>query len=201
VNDVVMLTVASVALAVVFAGLELVVRRASVGSEGTRRIAHVAACAYSVWIHSFLSTGQFIAVAGSFVALMAGSKLLHVLRSIHGTRRRTWGEVYMPLGLLVGAAIAGGNTGAFVAAAVILGVADVAAGLVGDARGSESKTWWGTAAFAFVAIVVLIALGRGVLLGVVLGVALALVERVSPWGTDNVTIPVAAAAAIVALEA
>ena len=200
-NDVVMLTVASVALAVVFAGLELVVRRASVGSEGTRRIAHVAACAYSVWIHSFLSTGQFIAVAGSFVALMAGSKLLHVLRSIHGTRRRTWGEVYMPLGLLVGAAIAGGNTGAFVAAAVILGVADVAAGLVGDARGSESKTWWGTAAFAFVAIVVLIALGRGVLLGVVLGVALALVERVSPWGTDNVTIPVAAAAAIVALEA
>ena len=144
-NDVVMLTVASVALAVVFGGLELAVRRASVGSEGTRRIAHVAACAYSVWIHSFLSTGQFIAVAGSFVALMAGSKLLHVLRSIHGTRRRTWGEVYMPLGLLVGAAIAGGNTGAFVAAAVILGVADVAAGLVGDARGTEDHPGWGPA--------------------------------------------------------
>ena len=200
-NDAVMLTVASVSLAVVFGGLELAVRRASAGSEATRRVAHVAACAYSVWIHSFLSTAQFIAVAGSFVALMAGSKLLHVLRSIHGTRRRTWGEVYMPLGLLVGAAIAGDNSRAFVAAAVILGVADVAAGLVGDARGSESKTWWGTAAFAFVAIVVLIALGRGVLRSVVLGVALALVERVSPWGTDNVTIPVAAAAALVALEA
>lgn len=200
-NDAVMLTVASVSLAAVFGGLELAVRRASAGSEATRRVAHVAACAYSVWIHSFLSTGQFIAVAGSFVALMTGSKLLHVLRSIHGTRRRTWGEVYMPLGLLAGAAIAGDNARAFVAAAVILGVADVAAGLVGDARGSESKTWWGTAAFAFVAIVVLIALGRGLLRSVVLGVALALVERVSPWGTDNVTIPVAAAAALVAFEA
>jgi len=201
VNDAVMLTVASVALAVVFGGLELLVRRASVGSEGTRRVAHVAASAYAVWIHSFLSTAEFIAVAGSFVVLMASSKLLHVLRSIHSTRRRTWGEVYMPLGLLLGAAIAGGNTRAFVAAAVILGVADVAAGLVGDARGSESKTWLGTGAFAVVAIVVLLVLGRGALRSVVLGVGLALVERVSPWGTDNVTIPVATAAALVALVA
>ena len=107
----------------------------------------------------------------------------------------------MPLGLLLGAVIAGGNEVAFVAAAVILGLADVAAGLVGDARGSETKTWLGTAAFAAVAMVVLMVLGKGALRSVALGVALALVERVSPWGTDNVTIPVAAAAALVALEA
>ncbi len=196
-----MFAVASTALLLAFGILELLVRRGTVGSEGTRRVAHVSACAYAVWIHSFLSVGQFIAVAASFVLLMAASKVLHVLSSIHGTRRKTWGEVYMPLGLLLGAVIAGGNSRAFVAAAVILGVADVAAGLVGDARGSESKTWGGTAAFAIVAIVVLIMLGRGLLRSIALGVALALVERVSPWGTDNVTIPVATAAALVALEA
>lgn len=200
-SDLVAFAVASAALATVFGSLELLVRRALAGSEGTRRVAHVAACGYAVWIHSFLSMGEFVAVAGSFVALMVGSKLLHVLSSIHGTRRRTWGEVYMPLGLLLGAVIAGENARAFVAAAVILGVADVAAGLVGDARGAESKTSWGTAAFAAVAILVLFALGRGALRSVALGVALALVERVSPWGTDNVTIPVAAAVALVAFEA
>lgn len=200
-NDIAAFAVASAVLVAVFGGLELLVRRARVGSEGTRRVAHVAACAYSVWIHSFLSTAEFVVVAGAFVAIMAGSKLLHVLSSIHGTRRRTWGEVYMPLGLLLAAAISGGNSRAFVAAAVVLGLADVAAGLAGDARGSESKTWLGTAAFAVVAIVALLVLGRGFVRGVGLGVALALVERVSPWGTDNVTIPAAAAAALVALEA
>lgn len=200
-NDLLMFAVASAVLALVFGTLEVLVRRGTVGSEGTRRVAHVAACGYAVWIHSFLSEGKFIAVAGSFVVLMAGSKLLHVLSSIHDTRRRTWGEVYMPLGLLLGAVIAGDNARAFVAAAVILGIADVAAGLVGDARGSESKTWGGTAVFAVVAIVVLVLLGRGVLRSVALGVGLALVERFSPWGTDNVTIPVAASAALEALEA
>ncbi len=190
----------TLALGAVFGLLEWRVRAGALQSENGRRVSHVAACAYAIGIHAVLPLWGFVAVAGTFVVLMTVSKLMRLLRSIHDTRRTTWGEVYMPLGLGVAALITGDNQQAFIAAVAVLGLADVAAGLVGDARGSLTKTWGGTLAFVIVAAVVLWATRYGVAVGAVGAVVLAAVERFSPHGLDNLTIPAVCAAALMALE-
>src|SRR6188768_3894576 len=86
-------------LGLVFGTLEALVRTGRLGSETARRISHVAACLYAMGVHSVLTMWWFVAVAGIFVVLMAVSKVLRILRSIHDTKRHTWGEVYLPLGL------------------------------------------------------------------------------------------------------
>lgn len=187
-------------LGAVFGTLEWLVRAGRLQSENGRRIAHVAACAYGIGIHAVLPLWGFVAVAGTFVVLMTVSKLLMVLRSIHQTRRSTWGEVYMPLGLGLAAIIAGDDQRVFVIAAVVLGLADVAAGLVGDKKSSLRKTWAGSAAFVVVALAILLAARTGIGLSVLGAVVLAAIERLSPRGLDNLTIPVAAAALLVTLE-
>ncbi len=190
----------TVALGAVFGLLEWRVRAGGLQPENGRRMSHVAACAYAIGIHAVLPLWGFVAVAGTFVALMTASKLMRLLRSIHETRRSTWGEVYMPLGLGLAALIAGESQQAFIAAAAVLGLADVAAGLVGDARGSLSKTWGGSLAFVVVAAAVLMATRYGIAVSAIGAVVLAAVERLSSRGLDNLTIPVVCAAALVALE-
>ncbi len=199
-SDISWFVVFTLGLGAVFGTLEALVRTGRLGSENGRRISHVAACLYGIGIHAVLSMWWFVVVAGTFVVLMAVSKVLRILRSIHDTKRSTWGEVYMPLGLGLAAIVADTDQRAFVVAAAILGLADVAAGLVGDRQGSDGKTWGGTVAFALVALVVLLAARSGIALSLVGAAFLAAVERISLRGLDNLTIPVVAAAMLVALE-
>jgi dolichol kinase len=190
----------TVGLGVVFGTLEALVRTGRMGSENGRRISHVTACLYGIGIHAVLSMWWFVVVAGTFVVLMAVSKVLRILRSIHDTKRDTWGEVYMPLGLGLAAIVADTDQRVFIVAAAILGLADVAAGLVGDRKGSDSKTWAGSVAFVVVALAIFVAARTGLVLSVVGALFLAAVERISLRGLDNVTIPVVAAALLVAFE-
>ncbi len=187
-------------LGLVFATCEVLVRRGSLGSEWGRRVAHVAACLYAIGIYSVLTHWWFVGVAATFTVLMVASKILNVLRHIHDTRRTTWGEVYLPLGLGLTAVIAGENVRAFVIAAAVLGLADVAAGLVGDVRNSLVKTWGGTAVFALVALAVFVVARAGLPLSLGAAVLLAGVERISPRGLDNLTIPLVAAVLVLTLE-
>lgn len=187
-------------LGLVFGVLEVLVRRSRLDSEWGRRVAHVAACLYAIGIHSVLTQWWFVGVAATFTMLMVASKILNVLRHIHGTRRATWGEVYLPLGLGLTAVITGEDVRAFVIAAAVLGLADVAAGLVGDFRNSLVKTWGGTAAFALVALAVFLAARASLPLSLGAAVLLAGVERVSPRGLDNLTTPLVAAVLVLTLE-
>lgn len=199
-NPALIVTLATVGLGAVFVTFEFLVRRGNAPSEITRRGAHVAACGYAVGIHAVLEVWVFVVIALTFVVLMTGSKLLRVLRSIHDTRRITWGEAYLPAGLAAAALICGDDTQAFIASAVIVGLADPAAGLTGQLRGSPRKTHAGTVAFMIVALAVCLVTRYGVVLSVVAAVTLATVERVSSRGSDNLTVAVAAALMLTALE-
>lgn len=196
----IIVTLATLGLSAVFLTLEFLVRRGLASPELTRRGAHVAACGYGIGIHSVLETWVFVVIAVSFVALMTASKVLRVLRSIHDTRRITWGEAYLPAGLAAAALISGDDGRAFVVSAVILGLGDPAAGLAGHVRGAMRKTHLGTAVFAVVALAVCLCARYGLVLSLVAAVTLAAVERVSGRGSDNLTIPMAAALMLVALE-
>lgn len=191
--------VATVALLAAFALLEFVVRRRGANTELTRRAAHVAACLFALAVHPLMPVWLFVTLALGFSGLMLLSRRFQVFTSIHRVRRRSLGDVYLPLGLAIGAAIAGERADIFIAAALVLGIGDVAAGLTGDLLRSPSKTWWGTVVFGVVSIVVVVSCGFGIVPALAVAVVASATERFSPRGTDNLTIPLVAAGLLLLL--
>jgi len=190
---------ATVGLAASFVVLERLVRTRNVPTEITRRVAHVLACLFALLVHAVLPFWLFIVCSVVFAALMWLSRHFHVFTSIHKVRRRSLGDVYLPLGIGVAALLGGSDAAVFVAAVLILGLADVAAGLVGDYLRSSRKTWWGSGAFLGVSVIVLALCGFGLVPVIVVALLATATERYSPLGTDNISIPLVAAALLAVL--
>jgi phytol kinase len=172
--------------------LELAVRRTALAAETARRIAHVVACLYGLFSHSVLPLGLFVAACSVFVLALAASRRLSVLRAVHTTRRRSLGEVYLPVGIIIAALAAvpaRDDDRVFLATILVLALADVAAGLTGDVLRSVSKTWRGSFAFLVVALVVTLSCGFPPVLCGVVAIAATATERISSRGTDNLTVP------------
>jgi len=190
---------ATVGLAASFVVLERLVRTRNVPTEITRRVAHVLACLFALLVHAVLPFWLFIVCSVVFAALMWLSRHFHVFTAIHKVRRRSLGDVYLPLGIGVAALLGGSDAAVFVAAVLILGLADVAAGLVGDYLRSSRKTWWGSGAFLGVSVIVLALCGFGLVPVIVVALLATATERYSPLGTDNISIPLVAAALLAVL--
>jgi phytol kinase len=190
---------ATVALAASFVVLERLVRTKNVPTEITRRVAHVLACLFALLVHAVLPIWTFLVCSIAFAALIWVSRHFHVFTSIHKVRRRSLGDVYLPLGIGIAALLALDDAAVFVAAVLVLGLADVAAGLVGDYLRSTRKTWWGSGVFLAVSIVVLAFCGLGPLAVLVVAVLATATERYSPLGTDNLSIPLVVAGVLLLL--
>ncbi|PPF62016.1 hypothetical protein C5E11_12495 [Clavibacter michiganensis] len=190
---------ATVGLAASFVVLERLVRTRNVPTEITRRVAHVLACLFALLVHVVLPFWLFIVCSVVFAALMWLSRHFHVFTSIHKVRRRSLGDVYLPLGIGVAALLGGSDAAVFVAAVLILGLADVAAGLVGDYLRSSRKTWWGSGAFLGVSVIVLALCGFGLVSVIVVALLATATERYSPLGIDNISIPLVVAALLAVL--
>jgi dolichol kinase len=125
----------------------------------------------------------------------------HLLGSVHGIHRVTVGALVFPIGLLLAVIFGWSHPGAIAYAALVLGAADPAAGLVGNRlKGfgwpviGGRKTLAGTLAFAMVTVAIGLLMGVGVgdvrLLAVFGSAAvLASIEGSLGYGLDNVPVP------------
>lgn len=138
------------------------------------------------------------------VLLAQEYRIFHQLRQIN---RKTWGEFFFPLGVIVLSVIAP-PIWVFVAALMLLGLADGAAAIVGTRLKTKAykifdqkKTVGGSLAFFVVSTIVMLVVVWSVpnnveanqILLVVLGVSIlaTIVENFSPYGSDNLTVPMA----------
>jgi phytol kinase len=212
--DVTIFLLSLVAFALVLGTAEVLHRRVGVSSEDTRRVAHIGSAVIAAAL-PFVMGWTAIALLGlTLTGVMVLSKRRHLLRGVHDVARRTWGEVFFPAGLTVLAA-ARPPRALYVYGALVMGVSDGLAGLVGQhlghhpySVGATTKSYEGSAAFFASSLV----LGLAVLalsgwdpwhLLIATGVAalLTLLEAVLPFGLDNLVLPGAAAVTLWALEA
>ena len=175
--------------------------RRGLGPETTRQIAHVAGAASVAVLPLFLRLSELIVLAAFFTAVLAWTRARHLLDSVHGIQRVTVGALVFPAGLLLAVMLGWNHPGAIAYAALVLGVADPAAALVGKRAEGVSwsvfgghKTLAGSLAFAAVAVGVglLMRLATGdVRIPAVVGAALvlALVEGSLGYGLDNLPVP------------
>lgn len=198
-NPLIVMALVTILLLAGFAGFELLVRRRGASSEVTRRIIHVIAAAYGIFVFVEVPRWGFFATCAAFAIALTLSARYGILTSIHNTRRRSFGEVYLPLGLAGAGLIARDDTRIYVAAVLIMGLADVGAGITGDVMRATSKTWAGSVVFLVVAAVVLVACGYPAVIVATVALATAVVERSSFLGADNLTVPIVAAGLLLVL--
>ena len=193
------LTVLVIALYVIFyICLEHFKRRANLESLQTRRLAHIISGLGAVGLFFLLETSEYVIVLSFFTLFFAFSLRHRIFSSIHLQERKTLGEVVYPMGLLVALEVAAGDPLIFVGSTLVMSLADPLASYVGGRTKQVGKTNNGSLAFFLCALIVL---GLNYLvfrevaatlvfakLFVIAGGA-TLVERVSPYGLDNLTVP------------
>ena len=174
-------------------------------SETTRKLVHIATGVYVAFWPLFLSFAQIQLLSLVLCTVVFASKKFHVFRSIHSVRRKTYGEILFPLGIFVAATFASSGW-IYMAAVLHLSVADGLAGLIGTRYlkrskyviAGNTKTIVGTAVFFAVSLGILASImladpaayGNHVMLVLaVLPMVTTLLENISPYGTDNLSVP------------
>lgn len=189
---------AALLLSAAFLGIlavpEVLVRRGKLSTDISRRLAHILSGLFAVVMWGLFSPFVFLVCLLLLLAVITLSYTKNVLRSVHNVKRKTKGEIYLPLGILVAFIVADGNPAIFIPAVLIMTFADTAAGVASDIRrlGRPSKT--GSMLFFGIAFVILMYFTAiSVVGGIVIASILTITEKVSPFGSDNLAVPLAAA--------
>ena len=176
-----------------------------INNEAARKLVHFAhafvVAGWPVFIgYWFVILGELLFLGA--VLLAQEYRLFHSLRQIG---RKTWGEFFFPVGVIILALIAP-PVWVFVEALLLLGLADGTAAIVGKRVKTKAymvfgykKTVGGSLAFLGVSVLVMVVVlwanpGNVTLEQfwvVVFAVPLAatLAENLSPYGSDNLTVP------------
>jgi len=192
-----------IVIGVMFAGLigfELLARTTNIPQSLMRKIIHIGMCLLVIGF-SFLFDYKIMVATGFFfvLVLLVARKVFdfHSLRDRHG---ESWGEIFFPLGIGLGALVASTH-GIFIAAMLILALSDTIAFMVGR-RYPKSRqivphrTIAGSGAGFIMSLVILIALHIPFGFAVLAAFVVAVAEIMSQRGLDNTTMPVVAAAAL-----
>lgn len=193
--DVLMITVCmAVLFGAVFGAVEIVKRQFGISSEVMRRVAHVAS-GLLVWLdYVLLPPLVFVLLVGSGWFVFFTVSKLNLLTSVNNVARRTFGQYVLTAGYLCAYGISLWEPAVFVPSLLIVTFADSLAGMVGTLLKSSQKTWIGSLVFFSVALAILLLTGVVPFWpSVIVAISLTVVERYTPLGFDNVTVPVASA--------
>ncbi len=206
-NRVMNLLIAVAVVFVLLAVAEVLWHTKRMRGETARKFIHISVGTFVAFWPFFLSWRQIQLMSLAFIAVVLLSRQKNIFRAVHGVTRKTWGELFFPIGIGVSALIAPPPL-IFTAAILHLSLADGFAAVVGSGRYGKhhrysirnyTKTLAGTTTF--------LAISTGIILGTVLlshnglswpllplliwlPLAATLVENVAIAGTDNIFVPI-----------
>lgn len=178
-------------------GLKL---QGGIKGEVVRKLIHIGSALLLLAAPQLLSPMEIVFLL-VLVALVLGlGRALGIIHSMHTVQRRSWGELFFPLGIAINALLfLPAFPHAYAVGILTLAIADSLAALVGSTWGRHKipvmdrrRSFEGSA--AFIAATAFILLWFGAPMGVPLLIGLfllAIMEALLPWGIDNLTIPVA----------
>ncbi len=197
-------TLLAIGLAVLYLALVLAVeyvrRRFKLNAEITRRFAHISAGTCSVIYFQLLPSPHFLILTAISLIVVIFSQRFGWFTSIHEVKRRTYGEIFLPLGALTTWGISLGDPKIYIPSILVLTFADTAAGFVSNFYKEQRKMIRGSLVFFLIALAILLATGSSLPEALVFALILTAVERFSPYGTDNLTVPAAAALLLLFLK-
>ena len=200
----------------ILVGIEVVLNALKRDNEATRKAFHIMHCVGLAGLAFILPLSGVLVFESFFVFAILGARYLHnnydkkwkwvhYLGKTYRVDRESYGDILLPIAVIVTALVA--NTKwEFAATVLVIGLADAAAALVGKKWGAptsyavfgQKKSLVGSVAFFVVAFGVLLAYGMfapaypGDLLPLVaIAAFLTGVENVGVYGSDNLLLPIA----------
>lgn len=198
-NELFQALVYSVGFIVFLAGLEVLCRKFNIHSLITRRIAHVGAGIFGLVVWSVFSATTFIIINLLFISVISLSQWLNVFKSVHNVNRKTYGEIYLPIGILATYILASNEPHVFIPAILIMTFSDAIAGILSDIRDKGRPSKVGSLGFFITSLLILGSFNIPAMHALSLAFILTVVEEVSPYGTDNATVPIAATVLLLSL--
>ena len=156
--------------------------------EYTRKIAHILSGLGAIIFSGVISKNEFIFLTFVFLIIFIASYKYNIFKSFHLIKRKSYGEIFYPLSLIVLALFLYDQRLYFMIGILLLAISDAVAGLVGRLFAKDKKTDIGSLAFFIVSFAILL-LGFGFVDALLIAIILVVVERISPYGFDNLTIP------------
>jgi phytol kinase len=182
--------------------------------EVSRKLVHMShGIAAAIWPF-FVAYRVIIAIEVLFLILAALARKFHIFKGISQVDRISGGEIFFPLGI-IGAALFYPSKWIFAAAMLELALADSAAALIGKKYGKHKftifgnqKSLEGSLAFAVVSVIIV---GWVVIFApagfdslwpliIFLPILTALTEAITPFGMDNLLIPLVVVAVLSSLQ-
>lgn len=200
-------------LAAIIITIRVVQRRFTLAPEVSRKLFHICGGLSTLafpWL--FHAAWPVLALAPLTVGALLALKYVRRLRGdlgavLYGIKRRSFGEVYMPLGITAVWVLSSGDPMLFCPPVLMLALADPVAALVGERRGAHryatvegEKSVEGSLAFFVVAaaalLLPLLVAGRvthaeGLLIALNVALLAMIAESVAWRGLDNLFIPLA----------
>ena len=177
----------------VIGGLELLVRKKILSSDVSRRVSHTASGLFAIFIALHFSPAIFLLCNGGLLLFIVASYSRTLLHSVHTVQRTTYGEIFLPLGIFITYLLWHENIAVFAVAILIVTFADAAAGIIGDIRQNQRASRLGSIAFFATAFIIMLVFGHTIPTSLMVAFIISVVEKVSPYGSDNLTIPIATA--------
>lgn len=198
------------ALSIILGGLvilfgEILHHKKYISGEASRKLIHIShALVVASW--PFFVGYWFIVLAELlFVAVVLLARHLGIMPHLRDVKRLSWGEFFFALSIVIIAFIEP-SPWIFLAAMLHLGLADGLAALVGRKFPygryvvlSHNKTFTGSLTFAFVSVIIIAAALKFGTIDIAEGVdtyrllliplVTTLAENTSPYGSDNLTVP------------
>lgn len=181
--------------------VEVLKRKSFISNDLSRRLAHIGAGAINIVAPLFVSHVAIIMVNVLFAGLLLVGRNTDYFSSIKTTNRKTYGDVYFPLGIIVAAVVLlPEDITAFQYGVAIMGISDALAGFVGERWGRKTvsilnnpKTLLGALVFYVSSLVITFILVPQFLPVVfILPLILTIVEFFLVFGLDNLILPIVA---------
>jgi phytol kinase len=179
--------------------LDLVKKKYNIQPERTRKLAHLLSGATATILFFLFTYWEFAGLLIFFSIFFIFAKINNVFSSIHLKSRKTFGEIFFPLGLLLIVFFSYHNKFIALSATAIMTISDTLAEIVGIYFNSKKKSLAGSAAF-FVSAVIIIAIMMAIfhlpftlltLIGLLAtAISATITEAFSKFGLDNLTIPI-----------
>jgi dolichol kinase len=181
-----------------FFSLEVLKRKQILSSDSTRRIIHIGAAIIAYTFPFYLSLQQVLIICFILLGIMIFSRYKSLLSHIHKVDRKTWGEIFYPLGIMIAAiSFLPNDIASFRIVILILGVSDLLANIIGTHLGSHSfevfkckKTIEGSFAFFVSTLIILLIFQINPLVAVFISMIATFAEFFSPYGSDNLIVPI-----------
>lgn len=196
-----------IAIFIVLVISELLWRRHKLSDELTRKIVHISVAVFVAFWPFYMTYHEIQLLALAFLIVILLSRQMHIFKGILHVKRKTFGDLFFPLSILILAIIQPQDL-VFMIALLNIGLADGLAALVGKRVGKKDqykvngqiKSVAGT--LTFIVVSYLILLSVKILKGselttltwfnlLILPPILAFIENISVYGADDLTVPLA----------